>query len=39
MIAINKQLGYELLEPLGQSYEIAVSDVGRLPGAPSAEAG
>jgi len=34
MIAINEQLGYELLEPPGQSYEIAVADLGRLPAAP-----
>ena len=27
MIAINEQLGYELLEPPGQSYEIAVADL------------
>jgi RimJ/RimL family protein N-acetyltransferase len=27
MIAINQQLGYELLEPPGQSYEIAVADL------------
>ena len=31
MIAINQQLGYELLEPPGQSYEIAVADLYRLP--------
>jgi GNAT superfamily N-acetyltransferase len=31
MIAINQQLGYELLEPPGQSYEIAVADLHRLP--------
>jgi GNAT superfamily N-acetyltransferase len=31
MIAINEQLGYELLEPPGQSYEIAVADLYRLP--------
>ena len=30
MIAINEELGYELLEPLAQSYEVAVAD---LPGA------
>jgi GNAT superfamily N-acetyltransferase len=28
MIAINEQLGYELLEPAEQSWEIAVADVG-----------
>jgi GNAT superfamily N-acetyltransferase len=27
MIAINEELGFELLEPLGQSYELAVADV------------
>jgi RimJ/RimL family protein N-acetyltransferase len=27
MIAINDQLGYELLEPSAQSYEIAVADL------------
>jgi GNAT superfamily N-acetyltransferase len=27
MIAINQELGYELLEPPGQSYEIAVADL------------
>jgi GNAT superfamily N-acetyltransferase len=27
MIAINEQLGYQLLEPLEQSYELAVADV------------
>jgi RimJ/RimL family protein N-acetyltransferase len=27
MISINDQLGYELLEPSAQSYEIAVSDL------------
>jgi GNAT superfamily N-acetyltransferase len=27
MIAINQQLGYELLDPPGQSYEIAVADL------------
>jgi GNAT superfamily N-acetyltransferase len=31
MIAINEELGYELLEPSGQSYEIAVADVSRHP--------
>jgi len=31
MISINQQLGYELLEPPGQSYEIAVADLCRLP--------
>jgi GNAT superfamily N-acetyltransferase/RimJ/RimL family protein N-acetyltransferase len=31
MIAINDQLGYELLEPSTQSYEIAVTAVLRLP--------
>jgi GNAT superfamily N-acetyltransferase/RimJ/RimL family protein N-acetyltransferase len=31
MIAINDQLGYELLEPSAQSYEIAVADLYRLP--------
>src|SRR5580692_618215 len=34
MIAINEQLGYELLEPPGQSYEIAVADLRRLPAVP-----
>ena len=34
MIAINEQLGYELLEPLEQSYEIAVADLSRLPAEP-----
>jgi RimJ/RimL family protein N-acetyltransferase len=32
MIAINEQLGYELLEPLAQLYEISVADARRLPG-------
>ena len=27
MIAINEELGYELLEPLAQSYEMAVADL------------
>jgi len=27
MVAINEQLGYELLEPLEQSYELAVAAV------------
>jgi len=27
MIAINEELGYELLEPLGQSYEVPVADL------------
>jgi hypothetical protein len=27
MIAINEELGYELLPPLAQSYEVAVADV------------
>jgi GNAT superfamily N-acetyltransferase len=27
MIAINEELGYELLEPLSQSYEVAVADL------------
>ena len=27
MIAINEELGYELLEPLGQSYEMPVADL------------
>ena len=31
MIAINDQLGYELLKPAEQSHEIAVADVFRLP--------
>ena len=31
MIAINEQLGYELLPPLAQSYELAVADLYRLP--------
>ena len=35
MIAINEELGYELLEPPGQSYEIAVTDLYRLPEAYS----
>jgi hypothetical protein len=26
MVAINEQLGYQLLEPLEQSYELAVAD-------------
>ena len=34
MIAINEQLGYELLEPAGQSYEIPVADLRRLPAVP-----
>jgi RimJ/RimL family protein N-acetyltransferase len=29
MIAINEELGFELLEPLGQSYELAVADARR----------
>jgi GNAT superfamily N-acetyltransferase len=33
MIAINQELGYELIEPPGQSYEIAVADLYRLPAA------
>jgi GNAT superfamily N-acetyltransferase len=39
MIAINTELGYELLEPPGQSYEIAVADLYRLPAALQADAG
>ena len=39
MIAINEQLGYELLEPPGQSYEIAVADLYRLPAGLQADAG
>jgi GNAT superfamily N-acetyltransferase len=31
MIAINEQLGYELMEPSAQSWEIAVADLYRLP--------
>src|ERR1700729_601022 len=31
MIAINQELGYQLLEPPGQSYEIAVADLYRSP--------
>ena len=31
MITINEQLGYELLEPSGQSYEITVADLRLLP--------
>ena len=27
MIAINEELGYELLEPLSQSYELPVADL------------
>ena len=27
MISINEELGYELLEPLSQSYEVAVADL------------
>jgi hypothetical protein len=27
MIAINEELGYELLEPLTQSYEVPVADL------------
>ena len=26
MIAINEELGYELLEPLGESYDLSVAD-------------
>jgi len=33
MIAINEELGYELLEPASQSYEIPVAEVLRGPGA------
>jgi len=33
MIAINEELGYELLEPTSQSYEIPVAEVLRGPGA------
>jgi GNAT superfamily N-acetyltransferase len=38
MIAINQELGYQLLEPPGQSYEIAVADLHRSPAAPQARA-
>src|SRR5580692_9710102 len=38
MIAINQELGYQLLEPPGQSYEIAVADLYRSPAAPQARA-
>jgi GNAT superfamily N-acetyltransferase len=38
MISINQQLGYELLEPPGQSYEIAVADLYRLPATLEADA-
>ena len=31
MIAINEALGFELLEPLAQSYELPVADVLNLP--------
>ena len=34
MIAINEELGFELLEPLGQSYELAVADARREAGQP-----
>jgi len=39
MIAINEELGYELLEPAGQSYEIAVADLARRPATFAADAG
>jgi hypothetical protein len=39
MIAINDQLGYELLEPATQSYEIAVADLWRPPAELQADAG
>jgi len=39
MIAINRQLGYELLEPPGQSYEIAVAGLYRPPATLAADVG